>query len=400
MKQSRVNRLVYSGTSNYDGEAILRVVTGNPAFFLPSDQKQAIFVRENQTPSSFSSSDFENRLFIGQELDQSVSGKIVCIPDDSLSLDDGDVVHIYSVGHRVRLTILFRIASDDNILIPTNRCNNACIMCPQPPTRFHFQFSLSDMKRIICLIDPSTKYVGISGGEPTLMKQELVELLSTCGEHLPRTKIALLTNGRMLSYPSFVDHINSVGIRDLTFCIPLHSHQADVHDDITKVAGSFQQTTRGINNLLNRKNKVEIRIVIQKANYANLPAIATYITQNFPSVDRVVFMGMEASGQAARDIDRVWVNLSQVCPFLEQAAITLLSTKIGVAIYNIPLCKIGTPFRALCADSISDYKIRYLPECNTCDMKIKCGGIFAASERLLKAEGVLPISGPTSSTTL
>lgn len=399
MKQSKVSKLFYSGSSNYTGETILRVA-GNPDLLLPSDKNQAILLCENESQPAFCSKDFENRLIIGQDRGEALSGRVIRIPDKSLRLDDGDIVHIYSAGDRARLTILYRIASDDNTLVPTNKCNSACVMCPQPSSGSFHEFGPLEMTRIIGLIDKSTKYLGISGGEPTLIKDRLVEMLSLCADHLPSTKIGILTNGRMLSYLSYVDHINSVGNRDIIFCIPLHSYQADDHDKITRVTGSFQQTTRGINNLLNKKAKIEIRVVIQKANYNDLPRVARYITEDFAGVNRVVFLGMEVSGQAAKNVDRVWVNLEEIRPFLEEAIIILLSSKIGVAIYNVPLCKISGPFRTLCADSISDYKVRYLPECDSCGMKIRCGGIFAASIRLYKAEGVSPINVPAGSPSL
>ncbi len=391
MKQSKISKLFYSGSSNFAGETILRV-SSNPDRILPSDKTQAILLCENESQSISSSKDFENKIIIGQDRTNGLPGRVICIPDKTLMLEDGDIVHIFSQGEKARLSILYRIASDDNTLSPTNKCNNACVMCPQPSTGSLYEFSLLEMTRVIKLIDKSTKYLGISGGEPTLTKDRLVEILSLCGDHLPSTRIGILTNGRMFSYLSYVDHIYSVGNRDIVFCIPLHSYQDDNHDKITQVSGSFQQTAKGINNLLTKKAQIEIRIVIQKANYKDLPRISKYITENFAGVNKVVFLGMEASGQAAKNIDHLWISFQEIMPFLEEALILLLSKKIEVAIYNVPLCKVREPFRTLCADSISDYKVRYLPECDECHMKINCGGIFAASLKLFKSEGVSPIN--------
>ena len=52
---------------------------------------------------------------------------------------------------------------------------------------------------------------------------------------------------------------------------------------------------------------------------------------------------------------------------------------IDVQLYNFPLCKVERNYWALCAKSITDYKIRYNSQCETCNVKSVCGGVFGTT---------------------
>jgi His-Xaa-Ser system radical SAM maturase HxsC len=387
MKNSNISKIFYSGVANFSGNKTLLVVK-NQSGFESFDKNDIMLLLDHDNLSQ--AKNFENKLIIGKSLQNTqLSGNIVNINDNSLILEEGDILHVSSVSERAKIVLSYRIKSSDNFLFPTNRCNNRCIMCPQ--SQFHGDFDVHDIKKIIRLIDKSTMFLGFSGGEPTLLKENLVEIFSFCFRQLPNTHLSLLTNGRMLSYISFVDHINSVSNNQLSFCIPIHSHDFKKHDYITQTPNSFKQTVQGITNLLDKNNTVELRVVIQNENYKDLPHIAKYIVDNFYGVTRVAFLGLEATGYALKNIDKVWVSTKNVRPFLDEAIIMLLKSKIDVALFNYPLCKIGKPFRLLCSDSISDYKVRYFEKCDICKLKKQCGGIFSSSLKLLESEGVFPI---------
>lgn len=392
MKKSNIGKVFFSGVSNFTGDEVLRVVS-NPGSVSSSDKDQSILLRDANIPSDSDTYGFQYTLTMNSERPGELPRKAIQVPDKSMFLEEGDIVHIRSGDGTARLSIIYRISSNDNCLVPTNQCNSGCIMCPQPA--FCPDVDGVDLRRIsrtIEMINKSTEFLMLSGGEPTLLKENLVEILSLCNRHLPSTRIAILTNGRLLSYSSFVDHLCSVAHKKIAFCVPIHSYQEVSHDRITQVPGSFRQTTRGISNLLNKGSEVEIRVVVQQANYDDLPRVSKYIADNLHGVAKVVFMAMEASGRAAKNCDKIWVPFNEINCCLEEAIVALLSKGIDVAIYNFPLCKISKPFRSLCADSISDYKVRFLNECDNCGKKARCGGVFAASLRLLQSEGVSPIN--------
>ena len=64
---------------------------------------------------------------------------------------------------------------------------------------------------------------------------------------------------------------------NIRFAIPIYASQSKLHDEITRVQGSFKQALTGIYNLINKNIDVEIRIVVLKKNYNELENIANLI---------------------------------------------------------------------------------------------------------------------------
>jgi len=392
MKEQRLNKLVYSGKSNFIGNFILKVTDG---LFQTINQKEEALIVSNETPDHVIKNASSYPVIIlqpdtKQKIDQSTQKQIHL--NEFVNLKSGDIIEINSIDQSARILVVFRINSNDNTLIITNACNSKCIMCPGPINRpSKIDFSFDRVKNIVELIDKGVKNLCISGGEPTLIKRDLVKVLSVCKTNIPNTELSVITNGRMFFYQSFVEEIQSVSNRTILFCVPIHSHKFAIHDQITLVKNSFDETVIGIKNLLSLSLPVEVRVVIQKDNYKDLEDISTFIISNFPNVYRIAFIGMEMSGSARKNMDAIWVSYSEFMPYLVKASNTLISNGIQTNIFNIPLCKTDPMLRNISVQSISDYKIRFLPECEVCTKMSICGGSFLSSVDLLKDEGVEPI---------
>ena len=107
------------------------------------------------------------------------------------------------------------------------------------------------------------KRVILSGGEPTAHPQyiEIVAMAKKLGYR----RIQTVTNGRMFAYEDFLEKAISAGLDETTFSI--HGHNANLHDALTRVKGSFNQTVLGLRNALgSQKLIVNIDIVINKKN--------------------------------------------------------------------------------------------------------------------------------------
>jgi hypothetical protein len=100
-------------------------------------------------------------------------------------LDQGDVVSIDRRGH---VRTLYRRSSRSNTLFATDRCNSLCLMCSQPPRNVDDSRRSSELIRLVNLIDPATEELGITGGEPTLLGDGLLEVIAACRDQLPRTR--------------------------------------------------------------------------------------------------------------------------------------------------------------------------------------------------------------------
>jgi len=399
MENRHAKKLFYGGEANFKGNFIVKIYLSDK--FVNGFDEAALVLCKNNL-DQLNKIDLKKFKFIIISLEiagtfndlkyKNINNLIFKSKENISFFKEGDLIELSADGSLGRIFILYRMESSDNVIVPTNRCNNKCIMCPQPIyINESGTIDISRIEKIFSLIDRQTNFLTITGGEPTLLKESLIKILKICKNYLPNAKILLLTNGRMLSYISFVDAINSVGLKFLELGIPIHSYYGKGHDSITQVPDSFAQTIKAIKNLIASKNNIEIRVVIQKNNYLDLTKIADFIIKEIPDVNRVSFIGMEALGWALKNIKDVWIPYQEIKDHLEKAVLKLLTHKVNVNIYNIPPCKVGEILRPLCAKSISDYKVRFLPECNLCKEKENCGGIFYSSLRFIKEEGVIPI---------
>lgn len=86
-------------------------------------------------------------------------------------------------------------------------------MCCQPPSvDSNYATLFSHNMQLIECADPDTDEICITGGEPTLIGDDLFQYMEKIWECLPNTTIQLLSNGRAFaSIPylsDFISHIN------------------------------------------------------------------------------------------------------------------------------------------------------------------------------------------------
>lgn len=285
----------------------------------------------------------------------------------------------------------FRIDSNDNTLFTTARCNNNCIMCCQPPLNNDDIDEL--FERNIGIIDRAPKdipVVGISGGEPSLLGDKLIELIRHIRETLPNADIHMLSNGRNFNNVEFTKKVCGAAEGKLFVGVPLHSDYYRDHDIIAGAKEAFNETIAGIFNLSALGATIELRIVINKLNFMRLPQMAEFIHKNLPFVGWTAFMAMEHIGHAVSNERNIWIEPIEYAQQLTEAVQTLAQWKHEVVVYNVPLCLIPTSIHQFAQKSISDWKNKYLPTCENCSMKSKCCGLFATSKKPFK--GLTPFN--------
>ena len=294
------------------------------------------------------------------------------------TLVKNDVLEIISVKHIAK--VLLRANSGDNALVVTSNCNCNCIMCPEPlSVRQSSSPPISNILEFIDLIENDIKYLCITGGEPTLLRDNLFPILDECKNKFKNTSFTFLTNARMFSYKRYAYDFNVHRPSRILIGVPLYGHTAQIHDLITDTSGSFIQTVNGIKNLLDLDLKVEIRIVVNKINFKYLYSISNYIIENFPNIFRVNIMALEMLGNAIVNKGVVWVHYDQIKTDVKMAALNLINNGIETYVYNFPLCLTDEKLWTICIKSISDYKVRYFDECEKCSVKEKCGGFFSST---------------------
>ena len=304
-------------------------------------------------------------------------------------LDDGDVVSIDPSGF---VRVLYRRASPHNFILATEQCNSLCLMCSQPPKTIDDSYRLAEHLRLIDLIDPATEEIGITGGEPTLLRDGFLQLIARCRERLPHTALHVLTNGRLFLYRSFAEKLGAIAHPDLVLGIPLYSDIDSHHDHIVQAPGAFEETVIGLHNLDRYGVRVEIRVVLHALSIRRLPQLATFIARNFPFAWQIALMGLEMTGLVHKNLSELWIDPADYHKELREAAGILVNAGMNVSIYNHQLCVLDRHLWPLARKSISDWKNVYLPECNGCDVLEQCGGFFQSGTRIRSAR-IRPLSG-------
>jgi His-Xaa-Ser system radical SAM maturase HxsC len=304
--------------------------------------------------------------------------KTVIIPDELGYLADGDVLRLWPKKNQIR--VLYRRNSFHNHFLLTERCNHYCLMCSQPPKNIDDSWIANDVLAAIPLIDRSAQEIGFTGGEPTLLGDEFFRILMMMKSYLPNTAIHILSNGRLFSSLEFAKRYADIRHHDAVIGIPIYSDISTIHDYVVQSAGAFDDTVRGILNLKHYRQKVEIRVVVHRQTYARLPQLAEFIARNLTFVDHIALMGLEITGFTLANLENLWIDPVDYQEELYRAVSYLADSRMNVSIYNHQLCVLDKRLWPFARKSISDWKNEYMPECQGCHEKEKCGGFFASAK--------------------
>ena len=295
-------------------------------------------------------------------------------------LHEGDIVSMDGAGN---IEVLWEEGSSQNCLFLTENCNCRCVMCPQPPAQSDPARFLRQAEEVLHLIrGRKISDCCITGGEPSLVGDAFFDILRRCAVEHPEALVSVLTNGRAFADREFARKLNGIPLRNVLFCVSLHSEVDTLHDGITGVRGSCSQTQQGIYRLASLGFAVERRTVISRYNYRYLKDFAEHIGNYFPFCAHCAFMGLELHGWAEKNKNKVDVSPVEYGSYLKDAVLTLVRRGIPVSLYNIPLCMCENAVRKYARKSISSWKNRYLPQCDDCVMKSRCCGFFSTSSYL------------------
>lgn len=151
-------------------------------------------------------------------------------------------------------------------------CNNNCIHCviidqkkKSNEIRGSDNRSTYESKmEIKKSLESGYRKIVLTGGEPTIRKD--IEELVIYADEL-KLEISMQTNGRMFCDINFarriVPHIKN-------FIIAIHGSKSEIHDKITMVNGSFNQTIEGIKNIISLGGNISAKMVLSTINYKDI----------------------------------------------------------------------------------------------------------------------------------
>lgn len=311
-------------------------------------------------------------------------------PRDAEVVRPGDVIAITPGNALVR--VLYRRGSDSNLLFMTDRCNSLCLMCSQPPKEIDDRWHIEENLRLIDLMDPGEENLGISGGEPTLYRDGLLEILAKCKAVLPRKSLHVLSNGRLFKDPSWIAALAAINHPQLSWGIPLYADNAEDHDHVVQAPGAFSETLQGLYNLARANQIIEIRVVLNRLTTPRLPELAHYVFRNLPFVRHVALMGIESTGLARKHYEELWIDPLDYQESLSQALYFLFNRGVPVSIYNLPLCLIPAHLSRFARQSISDWKNLFIDTCQQCAAVNHCSGFFKSHTVRWQSRGVKQLS--------
>jgi His-Xaa-Ser system radical SAM maturase HxsC len=340
--------------------------------------------------------DWQSLFVIGEELGclaHEATDRVIVVPSQFKYLAEGDIVGLRHASKRFRT--LYRRNSKHNSFLVTERCNNYCLMCSQPPKDINDQWILDEIAESLPLVDPTTRSLTFTGGEPLTDWRAFIAVLAQCRDQLANTAIQVLTNGRAFADSQIVDAWSGIRHPNLIAAIPVYAAVDHIHDHVVQAKGAFDETVLGILKLRDRGQSVEIRVVLHALTAPIISETCRWLARNLPFVDHVALMGLENTGFAIANEALLWIDPMDYRAALADGVEQLSAAGVNVSVYNLPRCVLDRSIWPFAVQSISDWKNGYVKECNSCCERDRCSGLFTSGRPRL-SRGIKAITEATS----
>lgn len=218
-------------------------------------------------------------------------------------------------------------------------CNNRCKHCVIDDSKDKLieQHCNVDLSTQECInqIDDALKEgienIVLTGGEVTIRK-DFPTLIEKCTSH--SLDITIQTNGRKLSDERIIDAVKDVD--KIRFLIALHGDNAETHDTITQVKGSFEETCQGIKKMSELGKLIVLKIVISKFNAKELPGIVKLADEL--GVKYICFAFPHGQGAARKNFEEVIPQYSFLKPILFELITEAKNRNVNIEFEAIPFC--------------------------------------------------------------
>jgi uncharacterized protein len=208
-----------------------------------------------------------------------------------------------------------------------SRCNCHCVFCCVMDDIISSKdLDINYIKERIAQ-QPSDTIIDFFGGEPTLYPY-FMEALSFARKRGNKCRIA--TNGRTFSNFDFAKSVMSLGIDQIRTSI--YGHLAKLHDYHTSTPGSFFETMKGIENLLNLGAELFVNTVITSENINYLPEIINLLNEK--GVRNIKFGSLTNSGHVLELVP----NPDDVRFYLNVALQKAKEYGLNMAVEKSPIC--------------------------------------------------------------
>jgi MoaA/NifB/PqqE/SkfB family radical SAM enzyme len=224
------------------------------------------------------------------------------------------------------------------------RCNLRCVHCMIEDTMHRLAPESADrFEELLAQNRELRRWKGLilTGSEITLRRDlpELARRARASGfEH-----VRIQTHGMHLAERAYCEELVEAGVDE--YFVSVAGPDAETHDAITTVPGSFGKTLRGLENLEGIAGAVTLtNTVVTTRSFKMLPAVVDRLSH----LKRLVQMEFWVYWPMSESDDKDLVaSHSQIAPYLREAVSRVRALERGVEVKNFPECLLGDEGAAL-----------------------------------------------------
>ena len=152
--------------------------------------------------------------------------------------------------------------------------------------------------------DAQVPSISFTGGEP-LMREDIVELVA--GAKKAGLRVNLISNGTLLSGNDLAKRLRDAGLNSAQ--ISLEGPNAEVHDSLTAVAGSFEWTLKGILSLKAAGIHVHTNTTVNSRNahyLVDLVGVVAEMGMTRMSMNMVIPAGSASERELQISYSKIW----------------------------------------------------------------------------------------------
>ncbi len=230
--------------------------------------------------------------------------------------------------------------------------------------------------------------IDIFGGEPTIHPEflKILKYLKTFG-----TRITLASNARFFSYDEFAKKVADIGVDLIRSSI--YGHTAELHDHITTMPGSFEQSIAGFKNIIKYNIPLMVNIVILKPNYKYLKDITQMLID--VGVNEIKYASLILRDNGYDNRNELAVKITESSPYLNEALDLAQSRGVRFVMEKNPVC-IAPKYHEFFigeSDPRMDPANTFSksPACSKCRFNDKCVGVSVRYQEMFGLDELKPL---------
>ncbi len=288
----------------------------------------------------------------------------------------------------------------------TMACNENCPFCNVPAEDYERKTPPASQtdRELQRFIDEKAGTLTISGGEPTLLRKRLLDLVRRARDGgIPY--VELQTNAVLID-TAYAQALAEAGVTSAF--VSLLSHIPADHDHLAGLPQAFSRCVAGIDALVHEGIRVTLNPVLARRTQHTFADYVTFVATRLPAVRSISVSAVQPHGRAGRggnpeDLLPDYAVLAQQLPraraIAEAAGIELLNPYCG-----LPLCIGWNDAPERCVEAIEAESGGWRPVpgienrgdkrqdavCATCVWRTRCGGAWHAYWTHRGGSGIAP----------